>query len=1120
MMCRRSYPDRVASRRPQRLAALLAGAFGCGAALANPTGPQIINGQVSIIGSGNQLSITNSPGAIINWQSFSIGAGELTRFIQQSSSSTVLNRVTGQNPSQIFGALQSNGKVFLINPNGMLFGPGAQVNVNGLVASSLNLTNADFLAGKFNFSGTGALGDVTNRGAITTPSGGQVYLIAPSVGNSGIITAPGGDVMLAAGQSVDLADSSDPAMRVVISAPGNQALNVGSVVADSGRIGIYGALVNQLGFVSADSAVAGANGKIVFKSSGDTTLGAASVTSAAGAGTGGEIEVLGNRVALTGDATVDASGRTGGGSVLIGGDTHGSNPTVQNAALTYVGPMARIMADAENAGDGGKIVVWSEQQTQMYGDISARGGAQGGNGGSVEASSAGILDFEGQADLRAPHGWTGNLLLDPTDITIATGPSSGINLPGSAPFTITGSNPTSILSVTDLESELGLGNVIVSTSSSASAVGTISVASPVSWSNSNTLTLAADQSVHINAPIIAATGTLVLTAAGGNITQAIDVSAPATISVAALAASAPNGSVSLSEPSNSVSGAIAGVGGQGFSFSSTAAVTVGTVASISGVQATTGNIGLQAGAGITLNAPVTVSTANGVVALQATGGDIVQASSGAPITAASVSAVAANGSVGLNDASNAVGTIAGSANGSSGFSLADGNSFTVGSVPAVGNIPAAGGIASSGALGFGVVLETPGVGDITLDAPIDGGSGSVLVSAAGAVLQGVGGLVTAGSLYLDSGDATGIGSSTAPLLGNVGNLYNVNSQGPIYFSNSGSLTIAGITAVGAINVNSGGTLTVAGTGTCGDCYFAITGSSITLTAYGAMLLDTGSLVTAGGPVALHAGYDAASGTYVGSPNTLTLNGSLTGSSVALFAGGAISIAGSVTGTLTQAPSLYSSAPPPPPTLAQCETNPSIAGCSSVLPTLAQCTAVSTTAGCNVVLPTVAHCSASPATAGCNVVLPTLAQCSASPATAGCSVVLPTVAQCSVTPAMAGCNVVLPTLAQCQTTPALTGCEAVLPTVAQCAASPALPGCTTVLPPVANSAPVTASVVTAASTVIDDINVDVTVVSTAGTAQGDDSSGNATNTKPTSSSSGATTDTGATNSAAAKKMYCN
>src|SRR5882757_10224808 len=302
----RALRPRQALAAAASAAAAAAGLLASTAGLANPSGPQIVAGQVNILASGNRMLITNSPGAIINWQNFSINPGELTRFIQQNSSSSVLNRITGQNPSQILGALQSNGRVFLINPNGVLFGAGAQVNVSGLAASSLNLSNADFLAGKLDFSGAGKSGAIDNRGAITTPSGGQVYLIAPNVTNGGIITAPGGDVMLAAGQSVELADSNDPDMRVVVSAPGNQALNVGKVVAESGRVGIYGALVNQLGLVSANSAVAGANGKIVFKASGDTMLGEGSVTTATGVGTGGEVQVLGNRVGVTADAVIDA----------------------------------------------------------------------------------------------------------------------------------------------------------------------------------------------------------------------------------------------------------------------------------------------------------------------------------------------------------------------------------------------------------------------------------------------------------------------------------------------------------------------------------------------------------------------------------------------------------------------------------------------------------------------------------------------------------------------------------------------------------------------------------------------------------------------------------------------
>ena len=128
----------------------VAGAFGglATAVMANPMAPVVVNGQATFNAAGNTLTITNTPGAVINWQSFSIGASEITKFQQQSASSAVLNRVVGADPSSILGQLQSNGKVFLINPNGIVFGQGARIDVGGLVASTANITTADFVAGK------------------------------------------------------------------------------------------------------------------------------------------------------------------------------------------------------------------------------------------------------------------------------------------------------------------------------------------------------------------------------------------------------------------------------------------------------------------------------------------------------------------------------------------------------------------------------------------------------------------------------------------------------------------------------------------------------------------------------------------------------------------------------------------------------------------------------------------------------------------------------------------------------------------------------------------------------------------------------------------------------------
>src|SRR5882672_6573312 len=262
--------------RPRLVSLAVASCFVTSTAFANPTGPTVVNGTAAIVHSGNLLQVTNSPNAILNWQSFSIGANEITRFIQQSQASTVLNRVTGNagviDPSVILGALQSNGRVFLINPSGILFGAGAQVDVAGLVASSLNISNADFLANRLKFSDVVGAGSVVNQGNIAPPSGGNVYLVGSAVTNSGIITSPQGEVVLAAGNSVELVNPGTPNLRVEVTAADNQARNLGTIVADAGRIGIYAGLVTQGGAIRADSAQVTDDGRIVLKATKNVTV--------------------------------------------------------------------------------------------------------------------------------------------------------------------------------------------------------------------------------------------------------------------------------------------------------------------------------------------------------------------------------------------------------------------------------------------------------------------------------------------------------------------------------------------------------------------------------------------------------------------------------------------------------------------------------------------------------------------------------------------------------------------------------------------------------------------------------------------------------------------------------
>ncbi|MYM90774.1 filamentous hemagglutinin N-terminal domain-containing protein, partial [Rugamonas sp. FT82W] len=530
-------------------------------AQAGPSNPTVVAGQASFNLQGKTYSITNTPNTIINWQSFSVAPDEITRFIQQSADSKVLNRITGQNPTQILGSLQSNGKVFLINPNGVIFGAGSRVDVNGLVASSLAISNADFLAGKNNFSGDATAGKVSNAGTITTPSGGQIFLVAPAVENSGVISAPNGDVVLAAGHSVQLFDSKDPNVQVVVSAPADQALNLGQIVAQGGRVGVYGALVNQRGGINANSAVRGANGQIILKASGTTLLEAGSTTTATGSNlaTGGDIRLLGDRVGLTGNAVVDASGAAGGGTVLVGGDYQGKNAAVQNAQQAYVGKDSVIRADATANGDGGKVIVWSDQATQMFGAISARGGADGGNGGFVETSGH-YLNMQGTVDTLAPKGATGKLLLDPSDVYIADNsgvygvPNSVGNLnlvTGGTTFLESGSVQDSLLLTGTLHTALLANNVTVATGNpNGSGGGDISVLSEILLPSGRTLSLTADRDINLKAAITGGNGDLVLTS-GRSIVQVTEpISALTVHNINAMAVT----NITLANDSNAIGG--------------------------------------------------------------------------------------------------------------------------------------------------------------------------------------------------------------------------------------------------------------------------------------------------------------------------------------------------------------------------------------------------------------------------------------------------------------------------------------------------------------------------------------------------------------------------------------
>ncbi len=502
-------------------------------AVALPTGGSIAAGTGTISQNGAEMRVDQATqNLVVDWNSFDIGSAAHVHFAQPSAAAIALNRVLAGDASQIFGRLSADGRVFLVNPNGILFGATARVDVGGLVASTLDISDADFLAGRHVFAG-GGLGGVVNRGEIRAADQGYVVLLAPEVRNEGVIVARLGTVALAAGNKVSLDTGGDGLVKVVIDAAAVAALaaNQGLIRADGGLVylGAKGAgdlaatVVNNAGVIEACGLVE-REGRILLLGGEDAGIvansGTLDVSSATGKG--GGVRVLGAKVGLFDGTRIDASGASGGGEVLIGGDFQGRNPDVANSSRTYVGKDARIKADATVEGDGGRVIVWADDVTRYYGSISVQGGTQGGDGGFVEVSGEGSLGFHGSVDTRSPQGRMGTLLLDPLNIIIATGGGDdligAVGNDGNDHTYAFAEDPGATASIAPgtLTGLLSSGNVVLQASND------ITVNSVVSWNNASSLTLTAGNNVAVNALINNfGSGSINLTATGGSITADI-----------------------------------------------------------------------------------------------------------------------------------------------------------------------------------------------------------------------------------------------------------------------------------------------------------------------------------------------------------------------------------------------------------------------------------------------------------------------------------------------------------------------------------------------------------------------------------------------------------------------
>lgn len=486
-------------------------------ACANPTGMNVVAGQATSQALGDLLKVTNSPGAVIQWQQFNIGANQTTQFIQQNAASQVFNKVVGGDVSQILGNLKSNGQVFLINPAGVIFGQGAVIDTAGFVASALAASTADLVNGHLKFEGDPASNaSIQNLGTLTTHSGGSIVLIAPNIQNSGIIHADG-EVLLAAGHQVTIVDLNHPTVGLNVQAQaGGQAVNLGDIVGKNASV--FASLINNSGVVEATGVQQGTGGVIHFVSQGNTVLsGTSSLNASGGAGgqvnlqsvagdtivdgqvtangqtgVGGSVQLTGQRVAVLEGATVQADGASGGGAVHIGGGWQGKNASIANAQQTVVQSGAQVSANAIDNGNGGEVVAWADGRTQVDASLQARGGINGGNGGRVETSGKELLQVSKAADTSAPKGQGGEWLLDPANLNVVDTLPTSSPPPQTVPppdpsfqppgYFSTGNQTgdSYILASTIKQGlEFGNGSVTLSTRGSAAGNGDININAPI-----------------------------------------------------------------------------------------------------------------------------------------------------------------------------------------------------------------------------------------------------------------------------------------------------------------------------------------------------------------------------------------------------------------------------------------------------------------------------------------------------------------------------------------------------------------------------------------------------------------------------------------------------------------
>ncbi|PRL26822.1 Heme/hemopexin-binding protein precursor [Haemophilus influenzae] len=375
-------------------------------------GMDVVHGTATMQVDGNKTIIRNSVDAIINWKQFNINQNEMVQFLQENNNSAVFNRVTSNQISQLKGILDSNGQVFLINPNGITIGKDAIINTNGFTASTLDISNENIKAHNFTLEQTKdkALAEIVNHGLITVGKDGSVNLIGGKVKNEGVISVNGGSISLLAGQKITISDIANPTITYSIAAPENEAVNLGNIFTKGGKINVRAANIRNQGKLSADSVSKDKSGNIILSAKeGEAEIGGV-ISAQNQQAKGGKLMITGDKVTLKTGAVIDLSGKEGG-ETYLGGDERGEGKNgIQLAKKTTLEKGSTINVSGKEK--GGRAIVWGDIAL-IDGNINAQGsGDIAKTGGFVETSGHDLF-IKDNTTVDAKE-W----LLDPDNVSI------------------------------------------------------------------------------------------------------------------------------------------------------------------------------------------------------------------------------------------------------------------------------------------------------------------------------------------------------------------------------------------------------------------------------------------------------------------------------------------------------------------------------------------------------------------------------------------------------------------------------------------------------------------------------------------------------------------------------